>query len=162
MFFFLVQIFIVYYVGSWAYTKLITYQQNKNFTDQLSEKADISFVMNQLLEKADKNSIIDFNNIDNLIIAENSSNISIGNNSHFKNQNINLGFITINKNGILIDKIPIIKFNSNTSIYCNNNKIIIKEGSNVIKLSEMFNDILMNKDRINKNEINLDDLNFRK
>lgn len=160
MFFFLIQMIIIYYMGNWIYTKFTTYQENKDFTEKLSEKADISFVMNQLIEKADKNSIIDLQNIKEFNIGENSSDITIGNNSHFKNQNINVGFITINKNGISIDKVPVIKFNTNTIMYCSNNNIFLKEGNTVIKISEMFRDILLNKDRIKKNNIEINDFKF--
>ena len=158
MLFFLIQMIVVYYMGNWLYTRFTTYQENKDLIEKLAEKADISFVMNQLVEKADKNSIIDLNNMSEFTIGENSLDISIGNNSHFKNQNINIGFITINKKGISIDKIPIIKFNSNTVLYCSNNNIFIKEGNTVIKLSDMFRDILMNKDKIKKNDIEISDL----
>lgn len=158
MFFFLIQIGCVYYFGNIIYSKFTTYQEDKNFDNKLSEKADVSFVMNQLVEKADKNSIIDFNNVKEFDIGKNSYNINIGNNSHFRNQNINVGFITINKNGIFLDKIPVIKFSSTTMIYCSDNHLFIREGNNTIKLSELLVQILHNQDKIKKNEINIRDL----
>ena len=158
MFFFLIQICCIYYFGNMLYSKFTTYHEDKNLSAQLSEKADISFVMNQLIEKADKNSIIDFNNVKEFDIGKNSYNINIGNNSHFKNQNINLGYITINRNGILLDKIPVIKFSSRTMIYCSENNLFIREGDNVIKLSNLLIEILRNQDKIKKNEIEIRDL----
>lgn len=158
MFFFLIQICCIYYFGNMVYTKFTTYQEKKDFNDKLSEKADISFVMNQLIEKADKNSIIDFNNIKEFDIGKNSYNINIGNNSHFRNQNINVGFITINRNGISLDKIPVIKFSSTVMIYCSDNNLFLREGNNTIKLSDLLIKILNNQDRIKKNEINIKDL----
>lgn len=158
MFFFCIQIIIIYYFGNYVYNRFRIYQEDKNISEELSKKADITFVMNQLIEKADRNSIIDFNNIKEFDLGKNSSIINIGNNSHFRNQNINIGYLTINKNGILLDKIPIIKFNSNTMIYCSNNNIYIREGNITIKLSDLFYELSLNKDRIKKNEINLNDI----
>lgn len=158
MFIFLIQIGCIYYFGNMIYTKFTTHQENKDFNDKLSEKADISFVMNQLVEKADKTSIIDLNNIKEFDIGKNSYNINIGNNSHFRNQNINVGFLTINRNGILLDKIPVIKFSSSVMIYTSDNQLFIREGNNTIRLSELLIKILNNQDRIKKNEINIVDL----
>ena len=76
MFFFLIQMCCIYYFGNMLYSKLKTHQSDNKFSQQLSEKADISFVMNQLIEKADKNSIIDFNNVKEFDIGKNSYNIN--------------------------------------------------------------------------------------
>lgn len=158
MFILLFQIFIVYYIINYSYKKFLCFQEKRDIDKLLSQKADIKFVMNQLLEKADKNSITDFNELNEFYIGKNSNNINIGNDSHFTNQNINLGYITINKKGIHLDKIPIIKFNNNTILYSKDDKIFIKEGNNIIQLSSLLYQIKNNEDFIKKNKINITDL----